>query len=199
MACIVHGWWPVSHRTRLRFGTAVQTTELDLMDSCPTSYGACYRNGVLNNSLLYRFLQHRHEKAKSRRAARRKWESIRAAEVDYLIESGNLNTPEFVRRVRSVKRKPMIVTLWNDEDVPYTPKMSCWYMLYIRNPKLDDARFQALFRVRFRLPYASFLELLEKMKPLHQFQRWQSKDATQQESAPLALLLLGVLRILGRS
>jgi Plant transposon protein len=53
--------------------------------------------------------------------------------------------------------------------------------------------------VHFCLPYASFLELLEKMKPLPQFQCWQSKDATQQESAPLALLLLGVLRILGWS
>jgi hypothetical protein len=177
----------------------VLKAELDLMDSCPTSYGACYRNGVLDNSLLYRFLQRRHEKAKSRRAGRRKRDSTRAAEVAYLIESGMLDRPEVVRRVRSVKRKPMIVTLWNDEDMLYTPKMSLWYMLYIRNPKVDDTRFQALFRVRFRLPFASFQGLLEKMMPLPQFQRWQRKDATQQESAPLALLLLGVLRILGRS
>jgi DDE superfamily endonuclease len=93
----------------------------------------------------------------------------------------------------------MSITLYNGEEHSYVPTMSLWYSLYVNNPQIDNPRFLKIFRARFRLPYESFLELVEKMKPLPHFQRWQRCDATNVPAAPLPLLLLGALRILGRS
>jgi hypothetical protein len=42
--------------------------------------------------------------------------------------------------------------------------MSLWYTLYVNNPQIDNHFFLNVFRARFRLPYESFLELVEKMK-----------------------------------
>jgi DDE superfamily endonuclease len=77
------------------------------------------------------------------------------------------------------------------------PTMSPWYALYIDCPDVDDRHFQKVFRNRFRLPYKSFIDLLEYLKLFEQFQRWNSKTATGEPSSPIALLLLGVLRVLG--
>ena len=48
------------------------------------------------------------------------------------------------------------------------------------------------------MPYTEFLNLLNRVKSLGMFTRWMSKDATGKPSSPIALLLLGSLRYLGR-
>lgn len=66
---------------------------------------------------------------------------------------------------------------------------------------LDDPKFLTLFRQRFRLPYAQFKELVADAKacPTY-FARWfdGSKDAVGNLATPLEILILGVLRYLGR-
>jgi hypothetical protein len=48
---------------------------------------------------------------------------------------------------------------------PMTPKLSLWWMMYIQdNPKLECKQWTKSFRGRFRLPYQSFIDLLEMLK-----------------------------------
>jgi hypothetical protein len=121
----------------------------------------------------------------------------------FLFDGGMLDPIEAplpcIRCIRSAKRLPVMYTDENGEERPCTPTTSMWYGMYYCNPKIDNPLFLKMFWARFRLPYESFLELVEKMKPLPQFQHWQKSDATKTPSAPLSLLLLGALRILGRS
>ena len=86
----------------------------------------------------------------------------------------------------------------NGEAVHLSPKQTAWYFVYVKNPPLGDAKFEAKFRRRFRMPYAEFPKLLEKVKADDSFRRWISKDAVGKESSPIELLLLGSLRHLGR-
>ena len=82
------------------------------------------------------------------------------------------------------------------EEIP--PTESLWYHAYITCPHLDDSRFHQKFRRRFRLPYSSFLDLVEDAREGNWFPRWTGKDATGKESSPLELLILGAFRYLGR-
>jgi DDE superfamily endonuclease len=176
------------------------------MESGPASYGACYQNGVLQHDLVYLF--HRRRRRKRRVAARVIHErQEKERESEWSEWSALLNVPDVVVpplvvpriRKRRAKSLPMRMTMYNGEVHAYTSKMSLWYTLYVNNPQIDNPSFLNVFRARFRLPYEKFLELVEKMKPSPFFQRWQRSDATNTPSAPLSLLLLGVLRILGRS
>jgi hypothetical protein len=81
------------------------------------------------------------------------------------------------------------------------PRRSMWYDVYVMHPQVDNARFQALFRRRFRLPYKSFVSLNSELEHCPLFSRWHSGkcNVTGLPSSPLPLLLLSVLRYLGRS
>jgi hypothetical protein len=47
---------------------------------------------------------------------------------------------------------------------PITPRLtSHWWILYIEDPKVDDAQRNKQFRNRFRLPYDSYLDLLHQV------------------------------------
>jgi DDE superfamily endonuclease len=175
------------------------------MESGPASYSACYQNGVLRHDLVYLF-RRRRRRRKRRVAARvireRQEKECESEWSEWLANVPDVVVPPLVVpriRQRRAKSLPMMMTMYNGEVHAYTPKMSLWYTLYVNNPQIDNPSFLNVFRARFRMPYESFLELVEKMKPLPQFQRWQRSDATNIPSAPLSLLLLGVLRILGRS
>ena len=82
--------------------------------------------------------------------------------------------------------------------IPFVPTMSIWYTRYVVNPQLTCPKFHRKFRLRFRLPYASFVQLLELVKVHDLFQRWMSCDAVHKKSSPIELMALGALRILGR-
>ncbi|KAI2512197.1 Plant transposon protein [Fragilaria crotonensis] len=79
-----------------------------------------------------------------------------------------------------------------------TPFKSNWYLLYILHPATTQRTFQKKFRRRFRLPFLQFLELLAESKEKNWFPRWTSRDACGKPSSPLALMILGALRYLGR-
>jgi len=104
------------------------------------------------------------------------------------------------RPKRSRRMKAILLAAVDDSgnDIPYVPTISPWYTHYVRNPNLSCPKFDKKFRLRFRLPYANYLELLEMVKADDRFERWKSCDATGRPSSPIELLVLGVLRVLGR-
>ena len=82
------------------------------------------------------------------------------------------------------------------EQIP--PTESMWYQLYVSCPQTGDKRFETKFRRRFRVPYQSFLELVEDAYANDWFPRWTRRRREGKKQAPLELLLLGSLRYLGR-
>jgi hypothetical protein len=84
------------------------------------------------------------------------------------------------------------------------PETTAWYKMYVSNPKLEQDKFHKTFRNRFRLPYKCFKELLEKITdPDHawsvKFKRWLNiNPVNRKRPSPVSLLLLGVLRYMGR-
>ena len=84
-----------------------------------------------------------------------------------------------------------------------TPRVSLWWILYIQDPKPENAQWSKTFRRRFRLPYESFLTLLqmvndEKDDPNDCFFRWREYGVSNRKVSPIELLVLGCLRYLGR-
>lgn len=57
---------------------------------------------------------------------------------------------------------------------------------------------RAKFRVRFRLPYPNYLELIEWIRNDPRFSRWCNVKKNKKKSSPIELLVLGALRYLGR-
>ena len=78
--------------------------------------------------------------------------------------------------------------------------MSNWWNLYVANPNTNNERFRKKFRTRFRLPYESFMEIVEMLEEHSSFKRWHNgkTDAVNNPCAPLTLLTLCALRYLGR-
>ena len=74
------------------------------------------------------------------------------------------------------------------------PQDTIWHLLYVNNPMKDDESFQRKFRLRFRLPYASYEELKDDCCMQDIFSRWMGCDATGKMSSPIELLILGSLR-----
>jgi hypothetical protein len=89
-----------------------------------------------------------------------------------------------------------------------TPKLSGWWLDYIENPEPDCPSWNKLFRQRFRLPYWSYLEILEWVSGNGcdgLFDRWRTEAdhgftgrKNSKKVSPIELLLLGTLRYLGR-
>ena len=78
------------------------------------------------------------------------------------------------------------------------PQDTLWYLLYVRQPPRNHS-LDALFRRQFRLPYGSFLQLLNDLRNHPSFREYNSCDCTGRKSTELSLLLLGAMRYLGRS
>ena len=81
-----------------------------------------------------------------------------------------------------------------------TPTNTFWYNAYIRTPHLDNPKFDKKFRLRFRMPHSSFVEILHEMKHHELFSQWDSsrKIKNNKKRTPMSLLLLGSLRYMGR-
>ena len=109
-------------------------------------------------------------------------------------------TEQVIKRVR----KPKKVLMWTEDDGiqrPILPRQSYWYNIYIAHPDIRDTSCQKKFRFRFRLPYEKFKELLQDLESEDMFQRWHDGKInpwSRQKTAPISLLLLALLRYLGR-
>jgi hypothetical protein len=104
------------------------------------------------------------------------------------------------KRTRRYKANKLEMVDASGNTIAADPKVSPWYLLYV-NPSLsnlENKKFHAKFRRRFRLPYENYEELLADLSNSGKFKRWQSADAVGRPSSPLALMLLGALRYLGR-
>lgn len=79
------------------------------------------------------------------------------------------------------------------------PEISHWSQTYLMDPTYRDPahRNGKLFRLRFRLPFPVFQSILALCMSHEEFNK-TSADVCGRPSAPLELLILGALRILGR-
>ena len=82
-----------------------------------------------------------------------------------------------------------------------TPEHTVWYQCYILNPNVESKKWQKLFRYRFRMPYNSYLDLVkecEKSPLMAQWSRLPEFRFNKKKGASIELLMLCVLRWLGR-
>ena len=111
---------------------------------------------------------------------------------------GGTNTTTKNKKKRSAR--PLMYTDGNGEKRRLLPRHSWWYNTYIDNPDLQSEEFHKKFRLRFRLPYLQFLELVESIENDEAFRRWHrgSQTANKEPASPISLLVLSSLRYLGR-
>ena len=100
--------------------------------------------------------------------------------------------------IRSVKRHQLIVRDNDGSLREILPIDTLWYLLYIAHPPMND-RILKLFRLRFRLPYQSFIDLSKLITEHAKFSQWTRSDAVGRSSHDIKLLLLGALRYMGRA
>ena len=83
----------------------------------------------------------------------------------------------------------------------FTFQHSIWYCNYITDPSPEREKWSRLFRLRFRMPYNSFLDLVNQCMESTYFCRWTNNSINpynKQPVLPLGLLVLSALRYLGR-
>ena len=102
------------------------------------------------------------------------------------------------RMPRSIKRHKLFVRDNDGSLREILPTDTLWYLLYVAHPP-QNKRFSDKFRLRFRLPYESFLQLSEDIKHHELFKQWTRCDAVGNHPSDIKLLLLGSLRYIGRS
>ena len=134
-----------------------------------------------------RLLQRREEA--SRRQRRRE------VEEDDCNHNGNMIIPKKRRRTLPISWTDIHGINWQ-----VLPRQSWWFNAYLANPNLDSDVFHKKFRLRFRLPYAEFLELVQLLEQNDAFSRWHDGKETVAgaKAAPISLLVLTALRYLGR-
>ena len=96
------------------------------------------------------------------------------------------------------------VYYWTNPDTGkrsvMTWKHTFWYNNYVINTQQHDSRWANKFRKRFRLPYSSFLDLVNLCSESKMFSQWSRVGFTKyykKYGAPLELLVLCVLCYLG--
>ena len=109
------------------------------------------------------------------------------------------SNPKKKRTKRSIKKHHDIrVRGSNGEIRDATFKDSTWHTLYVDSPPTSNRR-KKVFRRRFRLPFEVYLDMVKDLKNHELFTRWTKKDCVGTEPSDIGLLLLGVLRYLGRA
>lgn len=101
-------------------------------------------------------------------------------------------------RTRRFKKKKRYTTLLSGEVVEVTADMANWNVLYLRNPDKESDEFSDEFRSMFRLPYASFLELVDMVRSNEAFAQYTRPNCSLDPPSSIELLVLGALRVLGR-
>ena len=102
------------------------------------------------------------------------------------------------KKIRSVKKYKMMVRDRDGLLRELLPIDTLWYLFYISNPP-NTERLLKLFRRRFRLPYDTFITLSNDISTNPIFDRWNRCDAVGVKPSNRKLLLLGVLRYIGRA
>jgi hypothetical protein len=108
---------------------------------------------------------------------------------------------EKVKKKRKYGSGSMIWTTTNDRQYRVSPYMSQWYNYYVSHPPREDERFLQRFRRRFRVPFSFFNELTAELEETDSFRQWRhgSRNYFGVLAAPISVLLLAVLRYLGRA
>ena len=101
-------------------------------------------------------------------------------------------------RERSVKRHKVFVRDTDGHLREVTPEDTLWYQLYVAQPPKSE-RMLKLFRLRFRMPYSSFVKLSDEISNHPIFERWTRTDASGCNPSNIKLLLLGTMRYIGRA
>jgi hypothetical protein len=88
----------------------------------------------------------------------------------------------------------------NGKKIILRPRQTLWYMMYVKNPAVDNDKFNKKFRRRFRMSHEQFKRLVERVVGDDSFMRWHpnAKDCFGTKASPIELLVLGALRYLGR-
>ena len=102
------------------------------------------------------------------------------------------------KKIRSVKKYKTMVRDRDGLLRELLPTDTLWYLFYISNPP-NTERLLKLFRRRFRLPYDTFITLSNDISTNPIFDRWNRCDAVGVKPSNRKLLLLGVLRYIGRA
>ena len=103
------------------------------------------------------------------------------------------------KKTRSKKRPILARRTETGELEEIPPTQSMWYILYVGGAaNVECKRFQNKFRRRFRMPYATFLELVSDAKAGNWFPSWMGCNCAGKQSSPIELMILGSLRYLGR-
>ena len=102
------------------------------------------------------------------------------------------------RKKRSVKRHKLLVRDDDDSLRELTPKDTLWYLLYVHTPPRND-RLRRQFRLRFRMPYDTFVSMCGDLTNHEMFDIYNKYDAVGDKASDIRLLLLGVLRYIGRA
>ncbi|KAI2509843.1 hypothetical protein MHU86_4554 [Fragilaria crotonensis] len=84
------------------------------------------------------------------------------------------------RRIRAAKKTRVARSRWYTDPVTRvkrkkTPKMSAWWEDFIQDPRPEDKHWAKEFRQNFRLPYASYVMLLDMISSdasIGLFDRW---------------------------
>lgn len=94
------------------------------------------------------------------------------------------------KKRRRKRRGVMWYTTPEGERLEMTPLMSTWYNMYVANPDFDNDRFHFKFRRRFRMPYASYKELVSMASDSELFQCWAvgAKNSAGNPSSPLSVV-----------
>ena len=88
------------------------------------------------------------------------------------------------------------------ERAAYYFRNTPWYYNYITNPYPDQEKWSRLFRLRFRMPYDAFLDLVDQCKKSSHFHKWTKcklHKYNKQQATPIALLVRCALHYLGRA
>ena len=101
------------------------------------------------------------------------------------------------------RRAPRMILARRDSEsgplVVIPPEESLWYRIYVNNHFiLENSRLRAKFRLRFRLPYENYKDLVDWVRVDPLFDRWCGYKIKNKKCSPVELLVLGALRYLGR-
>ena len=93
-----------------------------------------------------------------------------------LISKQNDKTNKQKKRVMHTKEKDMLDSFGQEHTY--------WYKAYVLRPDVSNPKFQNQFRIRFRIPYDSYLFLLHQIDEDEIFIRWKKGRLTRSMKNP---------------
>jgi hypothetical protein len=118
------------------------------------------------------------------------------------IDDEVIDESDFQPNHKKTRTQRYIYAQRDTEDGPLEiipPQESLWYRFYVQNFYLnEDAKLQKAFRLRFRLPYNQYLELVQLVQSNELFDRWCGYKSNNKKVSPVELLVLGSLCYLSR-